>query len=234
MNHATYTLNIISMQPLCEHTTCIEAQIADPGFYYQAGQYVKVMRDDGVASPLSIACAPRDDHTIAFHLYHPPGNPRAQALFHAAVQTKQWLMRGPFGHCTVTRLHADQPILFIAYGTGFAPIKAVLEGLLATANPPRCCLYWVVADKPSFYAADLLARWASEFPSLTFYPILNHHFEDKAAVTRHLIETLWQHHQAFSPFQVYVSGPRPFAVELYAWLNQHGLSGDNFYSDVYP
>lgn len=233
MKNIIYQLNILQTHILCEYTTSIEAQWTDFSFHYEAGQYVEVLHDDGMVSPLSIACAPRLDHTLTFHLYHPPENLKAQALLAAAMHTKHWLMRGPFGTCTLSRLQQDLPIIFIAYGTGFAPIKAVLEALLTSVPAVRCAIYWVVADPAAFYAADLLAQWQMTHPSVTVHPIFHTQFADKAAVTTHLIATLREHHHNFVRQQVYVSGPRPLVVDLFDALSQHGLARHHFYSDVF-
>ncbi|MBV9576468.1 MAG: hypothetical protein JO149_07570, partial [Gammaproteobacteria bacterium] len=98
------------------------ANAAERSFIYEAGQYVNIHYEEGYA-PLSIASAPRKDQQLEFHLSHPVRNAKAQKLWQLALQAQCWQLSEAIGDCRVDRLNRNQPIIFLAYETGFAPIK---------------------------------------------------------------------------------------------------------------
>lgn len=120
---------------------------------YAAGQYVFIRHVNGSESPLSIACAPRADGMLEFHLFHPERNSSAQQLLQMAQDQKTWSIRGPEGKCTWAQLDPELPVFFLAQGTGFAPIKAMLEAAPTKAD---MAFYWYMSNEKDFYLLNTL------------------------------------------------------------------------------
>ena len=209
--------------------------VSQPVFSYAAGQYVEVVHKDRCVSPLSIACAPTALANLEFHLFHPVENHKAQDLLRIAQAEKTWSLRGPYGSCTVNRLHPQKPIIFLARGTGFAPIKAVIEALFI--SPGRCPaihLYWSVSRREDFYLTDLLEKWKTEFPNFIFTPVLTREFSPKAPAGSPLLhDIVLRDYLDLSAYQVYASGPRPLVNAAFYAFQKHGLQQTFFYSDVF-
>ncbi len=195
---------------------------------YQAGQYVKVIHETEV-SPLSIASAPRDLSTLELHLSHTPQNQRAQHLLQQIKQDKQLAFRGPYGSCTTTRLLRDAPIIFLARGTGFAPVKAIIEEL---KQDPSACpplhLYWSAGSKEDLYCEALIRSWEKELSHFHFTPVLGRSFERENIHRQILLD-----YPDLSHHQLYVSGPEEMTHAALGFFTQHGLSRERFYSDIF-
>lgn len=213
-----------------EHVSQIFLQPSYPIFFpYEAGQYVNVLHPSRFVSSLSIACAPHENSILEFHLFHPPENKQAQELLHLAKQEGKWQISGPYGHCTVGKLHQDKPILFIARGTGFSPIKAVIEALTLRHFYRPIHLYWSMPKHEHFYLLDRLNDWTALFSHFTF---TLQSLDQAAAYPYSLKEKITSDHASLAGYQAYVSGSQVFVSELFSILFQHGLERDYFYSDM--
>lgn len=191
---------------------------------FVAGQYVHVKHLDNQVSLLSIACAPHEKGELEFHLFHPENNLLAVDLMRIAKQEKRWLIRGPFGQSTVDKLQAHMPIIFLARGTGFAPVKAVIEDLTVSSTCPPISLYWFMPQRGAFYLQDLLSVWQKK-SNFTYHLIPDHHQTDFSSVIKQ--------HQDLSSTQVYASGSPDFVHSAYPLLQSLGLQRGLFVSDVF-
>lgn len=185
---------------------------------YESGQYINVLHPNQHVSSLSIACAPTDG-SLEFHLFHPATNKHAQDLLRMATVDKQWQLEGPHGVCTVSRLDKDSPIIFIAYGTGFAPIKAVMETLLQQNHLQPMQLFW----SGDCYYSDLLQQWQQTYPTFSFTAFPKH-------VDLHT--TIVNHHKDLANHQVYAVGSRQLMQTALNHFEQHGLPKHQFFSDM--
>lgn len=225
-----FSYSLVSLSSLAESVSQIIVKPASlPALHYQAGQYVEVMQAEGYLSPLSIACAPRVNHTLEFHLFHTEQNQKANELLRLLQDEKAWRLKGPEGQCTVDRLKSDKPIIFLARGTGFAPIKAVIEALLEAHTLPPMHFYWSVKTRHDLYLLDLLAQWEVTIPGFMFIPVLT-----QETGSHVLPQVILHAHPDLTPYQVYASGPQPLITTAFSDFVQQGLSRDAFYSDLSP
>lgn len=222
-----FFFHVTHIRSLSEHVSQIILHHENPSLLsYEAGQYMDIMHHDQSVSPLSIACAPRPDQALEFHLLHPMQKLKAQDLLRMAQQDKIWQMRGPFGSCTASRLRRDKPIIFLAHGTGFAPIKAVMEAFAESSSRfSSLYLYWNIVHQTDFYLLDLLAQWEKKF-NFSYQPIVS---KDKNS----MLDIVLHNHPEFSNIQMYVSAPRSLVSSAFALFSEHGLKREWFFSDVF-
>ena len=139
-------------------------------FRYRAGQYVEFILRDGARRSYSMANAPHNLGTpaaIELHLRHMPGGKFTDHVFGAMKEKDILRMEGPFGSFFL-REDSDKPIVLLASGTGFAPIKALIEQLhhLGSIRPvravlgraPRCPTSTCTTGSPTREAAAAAAR----------------------------------------------------------------------------
>lgn len=231
-----FLYHVAEVQPFTEHVSQIFLQpMSESVLAYEAGQYVQVIHHDLSLSPLSIACAPIANHTLEFHLFHPAaGKPKAQALQQLAYHKNEWRLSGPFGTCTVSRLHPTMPIIFLAHRTGFAPIKAIIEMLSQSSHCPPIHLYWGVNTRHDLYLTALVEKWATQLTDFVFTPVFIKEVDEHGQIHPHLLqETMLRDHDDFSRYQVYVSGPESLVRAVFLGGKQKGLQREFFYSDVF-
>lgn len=224
-----FTYQVIDMQAVTSSVTQLFlSPIHSPHLTYQAGQYIHALHADGSASPLSIASAPLETGVLEFHLYHSEQNQKAWELLRMAQEDKKWTIQGPFGHCTIDRLDPEKPQIMFARGTGFAPIKAVMEAWLQRPFIPSVHFYWSVLAEQDLYLMSLIEEWISIIKHFIFIPVFT---QD---VGSHVLpDRILEDHPNLSEYQVYASGPRPLIKTAFTDFVEKGrLCAGHFYSDV--
>lgn len=145
---------------------------ANERLQYLAGQYIDVLLKDGRRRSFSIATAPEDDALLELHVRHIPGGYFSGALFNEYRGREILRFEGPLGTFYL-REESDKPVIFIAGGTGIAPIKAVIEHALHHAVQRPMVLYWGVRSLRDLYLPDLAGSWQSKHRDLRFIPVLS-------------------------------------------------------------
>jgi CDP-4-dehydro-6-deoxyglucose reductase, E3 len=143
---------------------------------YRAGQYIEFLLKDGKRRSFSMANAPHDDALIELHIRHTPGGLFTDRLFGIATPIKvRDILRfeGPQGSFFL-REESDKPIVLLASGTGFAPIKAVVEHMIYTGNRRKLTLYWGARRPKDLYLDHLAKSWATKYPEqISYVPVVS-------------------------------------------------------------
>src|SRR4051812_46478338 len=167
---------VLSLERAAPDVAIMRVQLpANQQFRYRAGQYVEFILRDGARRSYSMANAPHNLGTppaIELHLRHMPGGKFTDHVFGAMKEKDILRMEGPFGSFFL-REESDKPIVLLASGTGFAPIKALVEQLhdLHSIRPVR--LYWGGRRKSDLYLAPWFATAQALLPQLEIVPVLS-------------------------------------------------------------
>lgn len=202
---------------------------------YQAGQYIKVVHRNDTLSPLSIACAPNKFSQIELHLAHPENNPDSHDILLTIAVEKKLILRGPYGSCTHTKIVGDGnlPIIFLARGTGFAPIKSIIEELKKIEKYPAMFVYWGATRPEELYLNELARRWTRELKDFSYTPVLSRqhtNWSGKMGLLQHII---LQDHPNLANYQVYASAPEPIVHDAWHEFFKAGLPREHYFSDVF-
>lgn len=174
---------------------------------YLPGQYLDVLLRDGRKRAFSIANAPAADHRLHLHIRRVPGGGFTEWAFDSLREGERLRIEGPLG-TFVLREDSERPMLFVAGGTGFAPIKAMIEHLTGNACRRSMTLYWGVRTPADLYAAELIARWCAR-DELRFVPVYSEAAGDTGARSGHVHQAVITDHPDLSAHDVYMSGPPP-------------------------
>lgn len=145
---------------------------ANERLQYLAGQYIDLLLKEGHRRSFSIATPPEDDALLELHIRHIPGGLFSDQLFNQYKGREILRFEGPFG-AFYLRETSDKPIIFVAGGTGFAPIKAVIEHALRHQIDRPMVLYWGVRSLRDLYLPDLPGNWQREHRNFSFIPVLS-------------------------------------------------------------
>jgi CDP-4-dehydro-6-deoxyglucose reductase, E3 len=150
---------------------------ANERLQYQAGQYIEFLLKDGKRRSFSMANAPHDDALIELHIRHTPGGlftDRVFGLSEPALKVRDILrFEGAHGSFFL-REESQAPIVFLASGTGFAPIKAIIEHMIYTGSKRRMTLYWGGRRPKDLYLNHLARAWAEKLPGqFTYVPVIS-------------------------------------------------------------
>ncbi len=169
-------------QPRAEHgqtsgdVAVIRLQLpATQNFQFHAGQYVEFILRDGARRSYSMANAPHNLGTpasVELHIRHMPGGKFTDHVFGAMKEKDILRMEGPFGSFFL-REDSAKPMVLLASGTGFAPIKAIIERMQELGTQRPAMLYWGCRSKADLYLHDWALQAAASMPNLRYVPVLS-------------------------------------------------------------
>lgn len=202
---------------------------------FRAGQYIDILMKDGRKRSFSIANAPHDDAFLELHIRHQPGGTFSEYVFTQMKEREVMRFRGPLGTFFL-REESTKPILFIASGTGFAPIKGIIEHIIHQGIQRPMVLYWGARTKADLYMAELAEQWQSVLPHFTFIPVLSdaQPHDEWQGRTGLVHQAVLDDIASLAQYQVYACGA-PVMVEAahLTFTNERGLPEDEFYSDAF-
>jgi len=211
---------------------------ANDRLQYRAGQYVEFILRDGSRRSYSMANAPHtqeDKPGIELHLRHLPGGKFTDHVFTAMKEKDILRMEGPFGSFFL-REDSDKPMILLASGTGFAPIKAIIEHLQHSKSERHAELYWGCRSKADLYLHDWALQAARTLPNLRYIPVLSEPKPEDAWTGRtgFVHQAVMHDHPNLMNHQVYACGV-PIMVESakHDFVTRSGLPDDEFYADAF-
>lgn len=200
---------------------------------YYAGQYLEILHQNQSPKPFSIANAPAADGMIELHIRHQMNNPYTQEIMDEICNVGQVCIVGPYGQ-NILRREPDYPIIFLAGGTGFAPIKALIEQALVNDLQQTLFLYWGIRNSSELYLAQLPQQWAKFMPHFHFIPVLSVDDSKHWIGRTGLVHTaVLQDHADLAAFQVYAAGPNEMVFAALRDFTARGLNRSLLYSDVF-
>ena len=138
---------------------------------FQPGQYLDVLLEGGRRRSYSVANAAQAGSQFELHVRHVPGGAFSEAVFGTLREGALLKLEGPLGRFLYRS--GPEPVIFIAGGTGFAPIKAMLSRALAEEPSRALHLYWGARDAAGIYEGALLRDWADRHPGLRIHTVLS-------------------------------------------------------------
>jgi CDP-4-dehydro-6-deoxyglucose reductase, E3 len=198
------------------------------------GQYIEFLLADGKRRAFSLANAPHSDDLLELHLRLIPGGTFTQHVFTNMKERDIVRFEGPFGSF---RLHdeSQRPIIMLAGGTGFAPIKALVEHAIHNRIARPMAIYWGAKDRAGLYLPDLPRQWAAAHANIAYIPVLS---EPRAEDAWHG-RTGLVHHAVlediadFSPYQVYACGAPVMIEAALRDFTARGLPAAEFFADIF-
>lgn len=139
---------------------------------FLAGQYIEFLLRDGSRRSFSMANPPHDTELVELHVRHVPGGQFTDHVFTKMKDRDILRCEGPLGTFFL-REDSAKPVVFVASGTGFAPIKSVLEHMFHKGIERPSVLYWGGRRPKDLYMHALALKWAAEHPWFTYVPVVS-------------------------------------------------------------
>lgn len=204
----------------------------DQRLAFVAGQYLEFMLRDGARRAYSIANPPHDDELLELHVRRVPKGRFSDEVFEQMQERSILRIRGPLG-TFVLREDSERPILLVGGGTGFAPLKAMLEHAFHRGVERPIHLYWGVRSERDLYLPELPTGWAEAHPSFRFVPVLSEPDPDWTGRTGWVHQAVIEDHPSLADFDCYLSGP-PAMVEAGRFAFEAAGAGiEHLFSDAF-
>ena len=202
---------------------------------YRAGQYIEIMLRDNKRRSYSMASAPVEGGTVSLHIRHMPGGLFTDQVFGTMKERDILRFEGPMGTFFL-REDSDKPVVLLASGTGFAPLKAIVEHMINEKSARPISLYWGGRRPHDLYMDALCRQWAADLPQFTYVPVVSEALPEDAwsGRTGFVHQAVMADLPDMSAYQVYACGA-PIVVESanrdFVQLCQ--LPAEEFYADAF-
>lgn len=216
----------------------IDLHLRLPGseqFQFLAGQYIDFLLKDGKRRSYSLANAPRTDGVIELHIRLVPGGLFTEQVFNTLKVRDILRFEGPLGGFFL-RQDSAKPVILLAGGTGFAPLKAIVEQAIADRSDRPLHIYWGAKAKADLYMHELPEKWATEHPSIKYVPVLSEPAADDAwnGRTGFVHQAVLADFPDLAGYQVYACGsPLMIDAAKKDFVEQCGLPEEEFFADAF-
>lgn len=198
---------------------------------YLAGQYIDVIYPDFGLRAFSIANAPSNSSMLELHIRVVEGGEFTNFVFNELEAKTLLNIEGTKGDFYL-RDESDDPIILVAGGTGFGPVKAMVEHAIKSNTSRSIYIYWGVREQKDLYM-DLPYEWDKQHENIHFVAVLSEAGEDYQGRKGFVHQAVLEDFDDLSTYQIYVCGP-PIMVESAAkTFVEKGMKKDNFFSDAF-
>ena len=201
---------------------------------FLAGQYIDILLRGGHRRSFSLANAPHDDELLELHVRHMPGGIFSEYVFTNMQAGALLRFEGPLGNFAL-REDSDRPMILMGGGTGFAPIKGIVEHALHIGVARPMHIYWGARSRQDLYLESLPRHWEKLHPSVDFTPVLSEPApEDEWQGAQGFVhEQVLADYPNLSGHDVYMSGPPPMINAAREGFAGAGLPGNRLFYDSF-
>jgi CDP-4-dehydro-6-deoxyglucose reductase len=227
---------VSTLQRLSPDVMLLKLQLpANDNFAYRAGQYIEIILRDGARRSYSMANASNAATGLELHLRHMPGGKFTDHVFGPMLEKEILRFEGPYGSFYL-REDSAKPIVLLASGTGFAPVKALLEHMQFLKSSRPVTLYWGGRRPHDLYMQDWVAAQQAVMPQLQFVPVISDATPEDGWTGRSGLvhRAVMEDFADLSGYQVYACGA-PVMVEAARrdFCAQAKLPDEEFYADAF-
>jgi len=200
---------------------------------FQAGQYLKVYLDDGSTRSYSMANPPHKNQEIQLHIRYLQGGEFSEHLKKNVKKGSLLKVEMPYGNFTLDNPSCN-PVILVATGTGFAPMKSIIEDMIFKNNTDPVTLYWGTNTFADMYMMSLVEGWAVRYPWFTFVPVISQPDENWKGRTGFVHHAVLADHPNLAEYGIYACGNiNMITAAKKDFINSAKLIPDNFHCDIF-
>lgn len=223
------------LEPLAPDVMAVFLRLpAAEEFVYLPGQYLDILLAQHRRRSFSIANAPGESKLLELHVRRVEGGEFTEQVFDALRPGALLRMEGPLGQFWF-RSESSRPALMIGGGTGYAPLRAMLEALLSAGDRRPLHLYWGVRARQDLYEHERLTELTQRHANFSYTPVLSEpQPQDRwAGRTGFVHAAVLQDHSSLSPFDLYAAGPPALVEAIRHEFPERGLPAEQLFFDSF-
>lgn len=226
----TYPCKVISINRLNHDVVALTLKIpSGDNMQFLAGQYIDLCHPDFESRSFSIANAPNTEGIIELHIRLVSDGQFTHFVFEQLKEKDLLTLEGPKGSFYLR--NTNNPIIMIAGGTGFGPVKSMVEQNLTTQKR-LIDIYWGVRDEVDLYS-DLPKQWAAQYQHIRFIPVLSEANPRWQGRKGYVHQAVLNDYDDLSHADIYACGPPVMVQSVAKYFVQKGMKKTNFYSDAF-
>jgi CDP-4-dehydro-6-deoxyglucose reductase/3-phenylpropionate/trans-cinnamate dioxygenase ferredoxin reductase subunit len=199
---------------------------------FRAGQYLTVRLPDGDTRNYSMANPPHQSDGVVLHVRRVPGGRFSGEVLDGLAKGDTLTVELPFGEFALDH-DSDRPVLLVATGTGFAPVKSMVEDQIKRTGDQRLHLYWGARSPDDLYLADLPDRWAAKYDWFSFTPVLSRPDPGWPGRSGYVHHAVLADHADLGGYDVYACGNPDMTAAARTDFAEAGLDPDRFFCDAF-
>jgi len=230
----TLPCRIEKMEKLAEDVMALWLKLpSNERLQFLPGQYIDFLLKDGKRRSFSLANAPEEDALLELHIRHVPGGQFTEHVFGAMKVKDIMRISGPYGSFFLR--DSDKPAIFVAGGTGFAPIKSLLAHAFHHEVDRQFVLYWGAKNLAGLYQPGVPGDWQRAHGNFSFIPVLSEPglAETWSGRTGFVHEAVLADFADLSGYEVYACGAPVMVAAAKREFSARGLPDDAFFSDSF-
>lgn len=202
---------------------------------FLAGQYVDVLLSGGKRRAFSIASCPSLEDELELHIRHVEGGDFTGYVFDEMKVKDILRFEGPQGNFFVRNDHTERPMIMVGGGTGFAPLKSMIENLLEHSDRREIHLYWGSRTWEELYLDELPSQWAREHGHIHYRRAISEpeSSPDRNGFTGFVHEAVIEDFPDLAGFDVYMSGPPAMIETAKQSFGERGLEEQRLFYDSF-
>ena len=200
---------------------------------FSPGQYIDLILPGGKRRSFSLANPPHEDQIIELHVRYYDGGLFSEYAFKVLKDNSLMKIEGPLGQFTLQK--SERPIIMVAGGTGFAPIKSIVEYMLEINDPRTLHIYWGARVETDLYLNKMVNEWVNKYPHISYSPVLSDVDAQSnwSGKTGYVHEAVLEDYSDLSVHDVYACGPPPMIDAVIQTFPEHHLREENLFSDSF-
>lgn len=228
-------VKVVAREQLCHDVLKIMLKLPESKrIPFLAGQYLDIITRTGEHRSFSIANAPHNDELIELHIRHVDGGEYTSFIFDDLKVNDLLRIEIPLGGFCLQE-DSSRPVVLMGGGTGFAPLKGIIEHARHINHNVPIHLFWGVRAKRDLYMDDLPRQWAEEMDNFSYTPVLSDPADEDNwnGATGLVHNTVMQAVPELAKYDVYMSGPPAMIEAATAAFATTGLPRSRMFSDAF-
>lgn len=224
-SQALQKMTLVHSEKLTDNTLLLRLKPFST-FDFHGGQYVMMGMEKEELKPFSIASANRDDDLIELHIRDTEHSEWMQTLFDLDIGTILWssVAANQYELASPKQLK-EKTVILIAGGTGYAPMRALLDELLKRPNPPKIEFYWGAKTQEELYRDNEMKQLAAQYDNISYIPVLS---GERGVAERGVHRRVLTDHLDLSNVHIYLCGPWAMLDAAKKDFIAAGLTPDQF------
>lgn len=223
------------LERLADDVMRVELQLpANESFRFRAGQYIDIVLADGARRSFSIANAPHVADMLELHVRKVEGGRFTAQVFSTLKARDILRCEGPFGDFWLR--DSAKPAVMVATGTGFAPLKGIIEHAIHTGIQRQISLYWSARVPGDLYLDALVRNWEAHrsLPGFRYVPLVTGEAPGWSGRRGRVTDAVLADHADLSGVEVYACGlPAMVDTARTRFTGERKLPPDAFYADAF-
>ena len=176
---------------------------------FLAGQYLEILLSGGKRRAFSIASSPQSEDVIELHIRHVEGGGFTGWVFDELKERDILRIEAPLGTFFIRNDQTARPMIMMGGGTGFAPLKSMIEDLLAHHDTRPLHLFWGVRSYDELYMHEQALEWAAQNDHIQYSCALSEPSDNiqGESFTGFVHEAVLNQYPDLGGFDIYMSGP---------------------------